>query len=392
MKRMILFIAFCCLAYVIRAQGTLEIILKQIETNNKSLQSNHKYWEARRSEFKTGLNPYDPQVEYDYLFGSPVGAGNQKDFSITQRLDFPTTYKRKRELSKEQVAQTRLQQSVYRQNVFLEAKLLVIEIIYLNKRAAELRRRLSQTEQLVIDYQKKLDIGDVIILDVNKAKLQLLNIQNEAALNTNASTLARTRLSLLNGGIEISVADTIYPSLPAIPDFETLDSTIEANDPIVQVYQQEKLIQQRAIHVERSLNLPKIEAGYHAQGILGQSYRGLHAGVTIPLWENRNKVKAAEANLDHAKANEESHRVEHRFENKQSYEQLEVRRNYMLEYASLMSSLNNLSLLEKALRLGEITIIQFFQDQNYYFSTYDKYLQLEWEYHQAVARLYRFTL
>jgi outer membrane protein, heavy metal efflux system len=392
MKRMILFIATCCVACATNAQSSVEVILKQVETNNKSLQSNHKYWEARRAEFKTGLNPYDPQVEYDYLFGSPVGAGNQEDFTITQRLDFPTTYKRKRELSREQVAQTRLQQSVYRQNILLEAKLLLLEVIYLNKRAAELSRRRSQTEQLVVDYQKKLEKGDVIILDVNKAKLQLLNIQNEEALNTNALELAATKLSLINGGVEISITDTTYPELPVVPDFETLDSMIEARDPIVKVYAQDKVTQQRAVSVQRSLNLPKIETGYHSQGILGQSYRGFHAGVTIPLWENRNRVKAAEANLEHAKANEETHRVEHRLENKQHYQQLEVRRNYMLEYYRLMSSLNNLPLLEKALRLGQITIIEFFQDQNYYFSTHDKYLQLEWEYQQAVARLYKFAL
>ena len=389
---MMLFITSWCFACGMNAQSNVEMVLKQIETNNKSLQSNHKYWEARRAEFKTGLTPYDPQVEYDYLFGSPVSAGNQEDFSITQRLDFPTTYKRKRELSREQVAQTRLQQSVYRQNILLESKLLLLELIYLNKRAAEFNRRRNQTDQLVKDYQKKLDMGDVIILDVNKARLQLLNIQNEAALNTNALELARTRLSLLNGGIEINLTDTTYPAVPVIPDFETLDSMIEANDPIVRVYEQEKVTQQRTISVQRSLNLPKIETGYHSQGILGQSYRGVHAGITIPLWENRNRMKAAEANLEHAKSNEETHRVEHRLENKQYYEQLEVRRNYMLEYSKLMASLNNLPLLDKALRLGQITIIQFFQDQNYYYSTYDKYLQLEWEYQQAVARLYKFAL
>src|SRR5687768_13716062 len=164
------------------AQSSIENALKQIETNNKSLHSNSRYWEARRAEFGTGLTPYDPQVEYDYLPGSPADAGIQKDFSVTQRLDFPTAYKRKRSLAKEQVAQTRLQQSAYRQDVLLEAKLLINEIIYLNKRSAEFDRRLAQMELLNRDYQKKLDRGDVIILDVNKVKLQLYNVKAEQAL------------------------------------------------------------------------------------------------------------------------------------------------------------------------------------------------------------------
>ncbi len=312
------------------SQSTINDVLLSVEKNNKAIQSNIKYWEARRAEFKTGLTPYDPQVEYDYLFGSPVGAGNQKDFSVTQRLDFPTTYKRKKELSKTQIAQTDLQQSVYRQDLLLQAKLVTLQIIYLNRKDAELNRRLTNTQQLVADYQKKLDKGDVIILDVNKAKLQLLNINNEVALNNNEKQVATTRLTELNGGQAIQVVDTTYPTIVTVPDFETLDSLIEANDPILKVYEQEKEIMQRQIAVQKSLNLPKIETGYHSQGILGQSYKGVHAGITVPLWENKNRLKAAQANFEYATSNAQTHVIAHRLENKGFYDQLAVRLTALL--------------------------------------------------------------
>jgi outer membrane protein, heavy metal efflux system len=373
------------------AQG-INSVLSAVEKNNKSLESNKKYWEARRTEFKTGLSPYDPQVEYDYMFGSPVEAGNQRDFSVTQRLDFPTAYKRKRELSGQQIAQTELQEQVFRQDVLLEAKLITLQIIFLNKKAAELNKRLASTQQLAQDYQAKLEKGDVIILDVNKAKLQLLNIQNELALNQNAKQLAQTKLSELNGGIPIEVSDTTYPVVPVIPNFEILDSIIEANDPIIKTYQQEIRLQQQQIAVQKALNLPKIEAGYHSQGILGQSYKGIHAGITIPLWENKNRLKAAQTNLDYATSNAQTHVIEHRLENKGYHDQLAVRLKSMQEYKDLLSTLNNTALLNKALRLGQITIIQYFYDESFYFSAYDKYLQMEWEYQQAVAKLYKFTL
>jgi outer membrane protein TolC len=392
MKQFTITIISCFLLIQAFAQSEVDRVLNEVEKNNKSIQSNKKYWEARRAEFKTGLTPYDPQVEYDYLFGSPVGAGNQRDFSVTQRLDFPTTYKRKRELSNTQAAQTELQQRVHRQDVLLQAKLVTLQIIYLNKKAAELNWRLANTQQLVQDYQKKLDKGDVIILDVNKAKLQLLNINNEVALNKNEIQVATTRLTELNGGQPIQVSDTTYPVTATVPDFETLDSLIEAADPILKVYEQEKEIAQRQIAVQKSLNLPKIETGYHSQGILGQSYKGVHAGITIPLWENKNRLKAAQANLDYATTNAQTHIIEHRLENKGYYDQLAVRLQSMQEYHQLLSTLNNTALLNKALRLGQITIIQYFQDEAYYFSAYDKYLQMEWEYQQAIAKLYKFQL
>ena len=392
MKQLTLYIiaVFCTVQSF--AQSDVDRVMKSVETSNKSIQSNKKYWEARRTEFKTGLTPYDPQVEYDYLFGSPVGAGNQRDFSVTQRFDFPNAYTRKRKLSGRQVAQTELQQQVYRQDVLLEAKLVTLEIIYLNKKAAELNRRLSNTQKLVADYQKKLDKGDVIILDVNKAKLQLLNIKNEVALNDNERLVASTKLSELNGGQILEISDTTYPALPIIPGFETLDSTIEANDPIIKVYEQEIKIQEQNIAVQKALSLPKIEAGYHSQGILGQSYKGAHAGISIPLWENKNRVKAAQANWDYATTIAQTHILEHRLQNKGYYDQLAVRENAMEEYKTLLSTLNNTTLLNKALQLGQITIIQYFQDESYYFSAYDKYIQLEWEYQQALSRLFKYQL
>jgi cobalt-zinc-cadmium efflux system outer membrane protein len=392
MKRFSLYITSCFLISNAIAQNNVDSVVKQVERNNKSIQTNQKYWQVKQAEYKTGLTPYDPQVEYDYLFGSPVGAGNQKDFSITQRLDFPSVYKRKKELSGQQIAQTTLQQQVYRQDILLEAKLLSLQIIYLNKKGAELNRRLINTQKLVQGYQKKLDKGDVIILDVNKAKLQLLNIKNETALNENEKQLLLTKISELNGGIPITINDTIYPFVPIIPDFEILDSTIEANDPIIKVYEQEKKILQQQIAVQKAMNLPKIETGYHSQGILGQSYRGIHAGITIPLWENKNKLNAAKANLEFATSSTETHRLGHRLENKQYYEQLDVRLKMIQEYKELLATLNSTILLNKALALGQITIIQYFYDESFYFTAYDKYLQAEWEYQQAVARLYKFQL
>lgn len=387
----LLFIA--CLSCVhLYAQSDIGSILKAVEANNKSIQSNKAFGDARNAEFKTGLTPYDPQMEYDYLFGSPASAGNQRDFSITQRLDFPTVYRKKNELSQQQTAKTSLEQQVYRQDILLEAKLLILHIIYFNKKLAELNTRLAATRQLATDYQKKSDKGDVIILDVNKAKIQLFNIQNDVGLTGNEKEITQTKLSELNGGNLIEISDTSYPLFTFVPDFEILDSIIEANDPILKVYEQEIRIRQQQIEVQKTLNLPKFEFGYHAQAILGQSFKGGHAGLSIPLWENRNRLTATRLNLEHSKSISHTHILEHRFENKALYEQLAVRKKAMEEYGSLLFRLNNAYLLNKALRLGQITIIQYFIDESYYFSAYDKYLQMELEYHQAIARLYKFQL
>jgi outer membrane protein, heavy metal efflux system len=52
------------------------------------------------------------------------------------------------------------------------------------------------------------------------------------------------------------------------------------------------VIGQQMVEVSKALNLPKFETGYHYQAMLGQRFNGLHLGLTIPLWENKNKVNA----------------------------------------------------------------------------------------------------
>jgi len=64
----------------------------------------------------------------------------------------------------------------------------------------------------------------------------------------------------------------------------------------------------------------------------------------------------------------------------------------LTEYKQLLVTVNNTELLEKALKLGEILSIQYFMDIIYFYNSYDKYLQLEKEYHQVIAELYKYQL
>ena len=110
------------------------------------------------------------------------------------------------------------------------------------------------------------------------------------------------------------------------------------------------------------------------------------------MWENKHKVKAAEANVDFASTNIQRHRLERRLDNQRLYDLLEVRQNAMEEYEELLSTMGNTVLLDKALRLGEITVIQYFLEQTYFYTAYDKNEQLKREYHKAVVELYKYTL
>ncbi|MFH1320474.1 MAG: TolC family protein [Bacteroidota bacterium] len=388
------FIALILIASNIKAQNSVDNILSEIAKNNKSIIANKQYWEAKKLQYKTGLTPYNPSIEYDYLKGTPANAGNQTEFYILQSFDFPTTYIKKKQVAVRQIAQADFQLAAYRQDILLKAKQHCIKLIYLNKKQAELARRLQNAEKLNNDYQKKLDKGDASRLDVNKAKLQLLNLQNDLRLNTSQINQLNQKITGLNGGTAIRqlADDTVYSLISAITDFSTLASTIEANDPVLKSLEQQKEINLKQVQLCKALALPKMETGYHSQAILDQNFQGAFFGITIPLWENKNTVKFQKAQVLFSELQVEQHKNEHSYETRQLYENYQNLKITLDEYQQLLSTINNTELLDKALKLGEISSIEYFLEISYFYSSYDKYLELEKEYHQTIAELYKYQL
>jgi outer membrane protein, heavy metal efflux system len=375
-----------------QGQGNLPEVLAAVEKNNRTLAAGRQQLNAQVLGFRTGLNPANPVAVYDYLKGSPAEAGNQTDVSLTQSLDFPTAYFRKRELASRQSRHAGSELAVRRQEVLLQAHLIYLESIFQNKRALALTGRIRHLEKLVSDYQKALQQGNVGILDVNKARLQLINLQHEQRLTTARQLRLSQQLAELNGGQPLAVSDTVYAGMPALPPFEVLDSLIEARDPIVRTITEQLSVSEKQVDVTRALTLPKVETGYRYQAILGQRYQGFHLGVSIPLWENKNAVQAQKARVNWREAQLQEHRLEHQSLNRQLYSQYESLQQSLSAYRQVLTSANNEALLRKALRLGEISSVTYFQELGYLYSSLDTYLEMEKEYHQVIARLYKFQL
>jgi cobalt-zinc-cadmium efflux system outer membrane protein len=274
---------------ILQAQ-TIDDVLKQIEGNNKNLLAETQRLEAARVEFRTGMTLYDPQVSYDYMIGRPETAGNQTDVMFNQAFDFPTAYGNKRKVANLKSEQTEFERQLTRRQVLLDAKLICMRIIYGNKKKTELTRRLEQAQKFYRDYQTKFDNKDATILDLNKARLQLAGIQADLKLLDTELTANNQKLQEMNGGITIQLTDVVYPMSIIPEDFEAMFQRIEESDPIFKFYSKQKEIGDAQVSLSKSLWLPKVEAGYHYQGILGQKFSGAHIGLNIPLWEKRNTV------------------------------------------------------------------------------------------------------
>ncbi|MBL4939215.1 MAG: TolC family protein [Lutibacter sp.] len=375
-----------------KAQENIDKVLLEIAKNNKSINANNQFLEASKLKYKTGLTLENPKVEYEYLNGSSDVVGNQKEFYIVQSFDFPTAYLKKRQISEKQIAQIHFKSTAYKQEILLQAKQYCIELIYLNKKQVELKVRFLNADKLYKGYQKKLKNGDASMLDLNKAKLQLLMIENEVRTNASLINQFNQKLQEMNGGIPLNFSDLNYPLISNIPDFQSLISVLKGRDPVLKSFLKQQEINSKQVELSKALGLPKMEAGYRSQELLGQKLQGVHLGITLPLWENKNKVKHQKAAVVYSELQVDRHQTAYYSQMRQLYTKYERLSSSLKDYKQLLATSRNKILLDKALKLGSISTIEYFMEISYFYNSIDKYLQLEKEYHQVIASLYKYKL
>lgn len=383
-------LAFCFLLENVSAQGTIDVVLSSIEANNRTLQALKKSGEAEVLQNGTGLTLENPQVNVDYMIGSPAGAGNQSDVVIAQSFDFPTVYAKRKSLSLERNKMIEIKYDIERKELLHETRLICVDQIYRNKLHQQYLGRKKSLEQLVSDYQKKVEKGDGTIIEVNKSQLLLINLIKEMELNRSQIRQNNEKLTELNGGTAIELTDTLYPAFIMSAPFDVFYSELTQKDPYHLLYEQEGSIAQKQVELSRSMTLPKFELGYHYQGILGQRFNGAHAALTIPLWEHKNTVKAAEANTMTIDFEKQDYENERYHQLKSAYENYGTLANTLKQYQSVFSTFSNTDLLLKALNYGEITVIEYVTELSYYFTNYNTYLETEKEMHKTIAVLLKY--
>jgi outer membrane protein TolC len=367
---------------------SLDSVLAVAERNNPSLKVAKQQMAALSLVYKTGLTPANPFAEYEYLKGSPAEAGNQEDFTIIQSFDFPTAYSKRSQLSRQQIRHAELTYRQSRMKVLQEARETCIELIYLNKLKNILEKRVLGNEKLVSDYRTLLQKGDGNILDVSKAELQLLEVKRKFSECTNRISALNVNLQRITGGEITQFTDSIYPVYPAVIDSAALFSLYMQQDPELMIRNQEMQVSMKQLELNKALRLPAFEAGYHYQGILGQTYSGIHTGITLPLWENKNRVKASRVQVALAETESRNYQLELQNRIGNLYARAIALQKTIADYNAVFSQINDEELLAKALRLGQISVIEYFMELTYYSNAHENFLLAEREYHDVISDLY----
>lgn len=388
-KRLLIYTIAFLLSGVAFGQSKIDEVMKSVESNSNILKAERERINAVALTYKTDILPENPEIEYSKVLQSGTG---ESEILVKQSFLFPTAYFLKCGLSKQQVSNLENEYSAKRQDILLEAKNVFLEIVYHNKQMKFFAERLDQVKEIKQAMETSFKQGNVGRMDYNKAVLEYQNLSNEY----NAILVERNnelqRLTELNGGVAIDVLDQEYSQQLQVSDFQTLKADFIANDPTIAQLNADVDIAKKSVAVQRSLTLPKLSVGYRNINPGSNSVNGVVVGMTIPLWENRNKVKAQKANMMYKTEVVNQYQVAYTSELQQTYNRVVQKQSAYMSLSDLLKSSNNNNLLFKAYKGGNISILDLFQELDYYYKLNTKWLEQEKEYYQELAKLYKYKL
>lgn len=373
------------------AQRSIDEILRQIESASPEMQAQRELTSALKTEAKTGKYLSNPTVEMENLWGGAERAYNA-ELTVAQAFDFPTAYTSRNKIARMQSSLYDNQQAAFRQQFLLDAELLCIDIIHLTRLDELYRQRLDRAVQMNDVYRKKMESGGANMMEYNKTNIELIDAQTQFDMNTAELQAKRRQLGTLTGNPDDTFADLQYPSRETLSPFEQISQGYLDGNPQIESLKNEVDINQRTVTLNRALSLPQFEVGYrHNFGVEGR-YKGFLVGLSVPLFERKNTVKAAKARVSSSNVQLESARHNLSSEVRRLYDQTLSLQRSIDATRELISNLKALETLDKALDAGQINIIDYLTESAVILQSKERLYQLERDYQAAAAQLFRYEL
>lgn len=392
MKKIFLTVAlFCGLAGLHAQTGSIERVLKSIEQNNRELQAGEQNTRAEKLDVRNENNLEDPSVSYSRKFGEQDGVSPEIEFEVTQGIDFPTLYAQRRQYGKLQGRALDLQQAVLRRDILLRAKELCLDLIRLNQLKVLYGQRLKNAEELNALFDERFEKGDVNILEVNKVKMELMNLRATVAENDAAYRTALQNLLAMNGNMPLEFDETVYPLVPELRSLEQVRDEVMGADYALKQAQAGSEAARKLVKVNRHGWLPKLEVGYGREGGSDAMLNGFVVGVSVPIFSNRGKVKAARARQAGAELAQEQVAQQVEADIQSLFNEATRLRASMQAYdTGLMDK--TLSALKQAVEAGQLSVLDYYSEAETVYASQEKLVDLENRYQKVVAQLYKNSL
>ena len=377
--------------YSIAFADNIGDVLKQVAANNLTLQALAHDNQADVLDIKASNSIGGPSVEYSPFFTKGYSGVAESELVVSQEIDFPTKYAARNKQAKMQHTVGEQLLAKQRRDILLQAQLLCIDLIRLNQTLSMLHERLANSETLLQMYQKRMDAGDANALELNKVKLDCMEVRTLVNEAQGERTSLLQQLRQLNGGKPIDVIDTVLPEYPQITNFESYRALALASDADVAVAQTALRAADMNLKLQKNEWLPNISFGYRRNTEHGEGINGFLVGVSFPLYSNSNNVKAARQRRESAELQVMQAQNEAEATLRTNYEQLQGLQQ-VIDHSDVKLLQESLTLFAKALQQGEITALVYYVEINSIYEKLQRHIDLHCQSVKLLAELHKAEL
>lgn len=384
MKRQIFSTLLLTAGLLAWSQSAFNEIIVSALNNDRNLKS-----QQAAAESAVTFNDVDgPQVEYEHLWPNRGSGEEEKwELSVTQDFDWPGLYAARSKVAGLERENASLVMLAIKADRALSVKQVIIDIINSHRRHelySAVKRNLVMVDSLT---RIAFDKGEATALDIWKMKLAVLENESsiaaaESDIRSLEGTLAATGARFINGEAEFWHDYPLQPIInPADEDANSLASAILQNS---------AALGQARVKATKLEAVPGFSAGYIHSFEEGTHFNGLHVGIRLPSFSQKKKNRAAalEAESVNFAASYEYDRQ--KAEMQATYEEARTLSNALDSYRALTGDESYLRLLDKSYKAGQLSIIDYLNELNLFITSRLGYLDLEYRYNLALARLNRY--
>lgn len=338
-------------------------------------------------------NSLEPtEAEFGYLWGEGE-TGNKWNISISQSFDWPGVYSARRKGIKatEKALNAASRASLLSQ--MLEIKQAMIDIVAARQNLAVSQMLNDTINRLYEVAAKGVEQGEVTRLDLNKIAIERISVSRQLSSDGRALAAAVSSLESICGA---DAAD-IISRLTDFPDEHILteehyERLIGEANPALAEKRANILAAKATAVAEKRLNYPGFSLGYTYENEGVERWHGITAGISIPLFTSKSKAKAAKLRVAAAESEALQTMNSEIAALKAERAQAVSLYDEVVKYDKILNGTDNIALLQKALAGGQMSLIDYLQEINYFISARRDYIELRYQYALAASRLNRLAM
>jgi outer membrane protein, heavy metal efflux system len=365
----------------------LESFLKNVNENHPRLVALQKWLEAEKIRAQTGIYPDNPKVSYDYLFGNAEAIGDQQEFEIMQSFKLPGYYSSKAGLLQLNYEQKAVLVQQERHAIMHIARTGYYNLVWLHKMHQLLETRKNESVKLVDLMNQGFEGGEVSKPEFDKARIYNMSVQAEWQKVVSGIAIQEEQLRQMSGEAFFENVADEYPLMADLLPLDSLVAHLPLQNPDLMIAQLEIEHSDLRIRHEKLNQFPSLEAGYRSEKILNQKLQGMHAGIEIPLWQNKNQVKQARIQSEWSRAN--FRQMENKLWSELTSIYLEIQKLQSM-YAQMKSIIQDETISESSLQLlksGQISFPEYLMESQFIWEVKREFLEIERNYYISVSEL-----